>query len=103
MSSQNKMLSVYISRNAMHGDVTLYEAIVRRMMQLELHGATVIIGEMGFGAHHRVHLKRLFGVADDRPVIITAIDTEQKLREVAPEIRKLTLDGLMILTDAEIL
>ena len=103
MDSKSKMMSVFISRNAMHGDVTLYEAIVRRMMQLDLHGATVNIGQMGFGAHHRVHLKRLFGVSDDSPVTITAVDSEAKLREIAPEIRKMTPDGLIILSDAEIL
>jgi PII-like signaling protein len=103
MNSPAKMLKVFLSQNDMHGDVPLYEAVVRRMVQLDVRGATVDVGVMGFGSHHKVHHKRLFGVADDRPVTITVIDSEEKLRKVAPEIRKLVPDGILILTDAEVL
>ncbi len=103
MNSPTKMLKVFLSQSDMHGEVPLYEAVVRRMVQLEVSGATVDVGVMGFGSHHKVHHKRLFGVADDRPVTITVIDTEEKLRKVAPEIRKLATDGVIVLTDAELL
>ena len=103
MSSLNKMMLVFLSQNDMHGEVPLYEAVVRRMVQLEVSGATVHVGIMGFGSHHKVHHKRLFGVADDRPVMITVVDSEAKLRHVAPEIRKLVSDGIIVLTDAEVL
>ena len=103
MSSPSKMLLVFLSQNDMHGEVPLYEAVVRRMVQLEVSGATVNMGVMGFGSHHKVHHKRLFGVADDRPVTITVIDSEEKLRKIAPEIRKLVPDGIIVLTCAELL
>lgn len=103
MSSPTKMLVVFLSQNEMRGEVALYEAVVRRMVQLDVRGATVNVGIMGFGSHHKVHHKRLFGVADDRPVTITAVDTEEKLRRIAPEIRKMLPDGMIVLTDAEVL
>lgn len=103
MSLPTKMLIVFLSQNEMHGEVPLYEAVVRRMIQLEVHGATVNVGEMGFGSHHMVHRKRLFGVADDRPVTIAVVDDEEKLRRIAPEIRKMLSDGVIVLIDAEVL
>ena len=103
MSSPAKMMLVILSQNDMHGEVPLYEAVVRRMVQLEVRGATVNVGEMGFGSHHKVHHKRLFGVADDRPVTITAVDSEERLRKIAPEIRKMLPDGIIVMTDAEVL
>ena len=103
MSSATKMLFVLLSQNDMHGEVPLYEAVVRRMVQLDVSGATVNVGIMGFGSHHKVHHRRLFGVADDRPVTITVIDSEEKLRKIAPEIRKMLTDGIIVMTDAEIL
>ena len=103
MSSNAKMLMVVLSKNDMRGDVALYEAVVRRLAQLEVRGATVQVGEMGFGSHHKVHHKRLFGVSDDCPVTIAVIDSEEKLRAVTPEIRKILPAGLIFLTDVEIL
>ena len=46
--------------------------------------------------------KRLFGVSDDKPVMITVVDTEHKIREVLPEIRGMVKEGLVVLLDAEV-
>ena len=97
-----KMLVIFVDETDLAGTVTLYETIVRRLRQLGLAGATVHHGIMGFGAHGKVHHKRLFGVSDDRPVVITVVDNEFKIREVLPEIRALVKEGLVVLLDAEV-
>ena len=97
-----KMLMIYVDETDLWGTVTLFEAIVRRIRQLGLAGATVHQGIMGFGSHGKVHRKRLFGVSDDRPVVITVVDTEQKVRDVLPEIRAMVKEGLVVLLDAEV-
>ena len=97
-----KMLVIYVDETDLWGTVTLYEAIVRRLRQLGLAGATAHHGIMGFGSHGKVHHKRLFGVSDDRPVVITVVDTEPKIREVLPEIRGMVKEGLVVLLDAEV-
>ena len=97
-----KMLVIYVDETDLWGTVTLYEAIVRRLRQLGVAGATAQSGMMGFGSHGKVHRKRLFGVSDDRPVTITVVDTESKIREVVPEIRGMVKEGLVVLLDAEV-
>uniref|UniRef100_Q01SJ0 Uncharacterized protein n=1 Tax=Solibacter usitatus (strain Ellin6076) TaxID=234267 RepID=Q01SJ0_SOLUE len=97
-----KMLVIYVDETDLWGTVTLYEAIVRRLRQLGMAGATAQSGMMGFGSHGKVHRKRLFGVSDDRPVMITVVDTESKIREVVPEIRGMVKEGLVVLLDAEV-
>jgi PII-like signaling protein len=97
-----KMLMIYVDETDLWGTVTLFEAIVRRIRQLGLAGATVHHGIMGFGSHGKVHRKRLFGVSDDRPVVISVVDTEQKVRDVLPEIRAMVKEGLVVLLDAEV-
>lgn len=103
MTPPVKMLVVYLDETDLSGTVTLYETIVRRLRQLGVAGATVQHGIMGFGSHGKVHRKRLFGVSDDRPVVITAVDSEVKIREVLPEIRGLVREGLVVLLDAEVI
>jgi PII-like signaling protein len=96
------MLLIYVDETDLWGTGTLYEAIVRRLRQLGVSGATVQHGIMGFGAHMKVHHKRLFGISDDKPIIITVVDNEQKIREVLPEVKSMVKEGLIVLLNAEI-
>ena len=96
-------LTIYLDETDTHGEVPLYEAVVRRMLQLNLSGATVQRGVMGYGRHGRVHRSRLFGVSDDRPVVITAVDEEGKIRQATDEIRPLLTEGLITLHEVEVI
>ena len=102
MTPPAKMLQIYVDETDLWGSVPLYEALVRRLRQLEIAGTTVVTGVMGFGSHMKVHHKRLFGVSDDKPVIITAVDSEARIRQVLPEIRSMVKEGLVVLLDAEV-
>ena len=102
MKPPAKMLVIYVDETDLRGTVTLYETIVRRLRQLGVAGATVHHGIMGFGSHGKVHRKRLFGVSDDRPVVITGVDSEARIREILPEIRGMVKEGLVVLLDAEV-
>ena len=101
MSGSVKILLIVVKETDIWNDEPLYAAIVQRLRQLEAAGATVHAGIMGFGRHHRVHHKGLFGIADDRAITVIAVDTEAKLRAILPELRTMTRDALMLLIDAE--
>ncbi len=102
MTSPAKMLRIYVDETDSWATGPLYEAIVRRLRQLGVAGATVEIGAMGFGAHGHVHHKGLFGISDDKPVVITVVDRESIIREILPEIRAMVKEGLVIILDAEV-
>lgn len=84
------------------GDLPLHETIVRRLLHEHIAGATVLRGVMGYGKHEQVHRTRLFGVADDRPMVIVAIDEPARVRAVLPEIRTLVTEGLITLQEVEV-
>lgn len=98
-----KMLLIYLDETDVYGTGPLYEAIIRRLRQLGVNGATAVAGIMGFGAHLKVHRKRLFGISDDKPVVITVVDSEGVIREVLPEIRGMVKEGLVVLVDVEVI
>ena len=56
----------------------------------------------GIRAPHAMHHKGLFGIADDRPVTIMAVDDEAKIRAALPQLRDMVREGLMLLLDAEL-
>ena len=95
-------LTIYVNETDLHGEVSLHEAVIRRLLHLGIAGATVERGFMGYGKHHQVHRQRLFGVSDDHAIVIIAVDEESKIRTILPEVRKLVKDGLMTLHPVEI-
>jgi PII-like signaling protein len=95
-------LLVFVNETDLWGETPLYHAIVARLHHLKIAGATAQQGILGFGHHKHVHHKGLFGVADDHAVTITAVDEEQKIRAVLPELRTMVREGLMVLLDAEL-
>ena len=102
MNAPLKMLIIFVNETDQWHNRPLYQAIVERLHQLDLAGATAQVGIMGFGHHMRMHHKGLFGIADDRPVTILAVDNEERLRGALGEIRVMVREGLMLLVDAEL-
>ncbi len=99
-----KLLLIFVDETDTWGEsrMPLYEAIVEKLYESGIDGATVHAGIMGFGANRRVHKKRLFGVTDDRPITITVVDTETKLRAVLPKLSEMVVEGLLFLVDGEV-
>lgn len=97
------LLLIFIDETDRWGEsrVPLYEAVVEKLFDLGIDGATVNTGIMGYGANRRVHRKRLFGVTDDRPVTISAVDREDRLRAALPTLRSMVTEGLIFLTSGE--
>jgi PII-like signaling protein len=97
-----KMLLIFIDQTDTWQNRPLHEAIVRVLEQKGIAGATVLSGIVGYGVHRRIHRKGLLGVSDDKPLTIAVIDNEKKVRDVLPTIRPMIREGLIGLTDFEV-
>ncbi len=100
MSTAVKLLVVFVDETDMWDRLPLYEAIIKKLAKHKIVGATAIDGMMGFGAHGKLHKRGLFGVSDDKPVIILSVDFEDKLRKAIPDIEKMVEEGLILMLDA---
>jgi PII-like signaling protein len=96
-----KALLILVNETESRNDLPLYEAIVRKLHHLGVQGASVFRGIMGYGRGHQVHRGRLFGVSDDRPVAVVAIDQEAVLRGALKEIRTLAPEALVQMVSLE--
>ncbi len=95
-------LTVYLNEGHRSSEgVPLHEGVVRRLLSAHITGATVLRGVMGYGKHGKVHQTRLFGVSDDRPMVIVAIDEAERIRAVLPEIKAMVPEGLITLQEIE--
>jgi len=68
-----------------------------------LAGATVLRGVEGFGAKQHLHTSRILSLSEDLPVLIEAVDSEDKIRGIIPEIDEMLGDGLMTLERVEVI
>jgi len=99
----DKLLVIYVDETDTVDDLSLYEAICRKLVQLGAPGATVLRGIMGFGKAQHIHRQRLFGVPDDRPIQISVVANEEFLREtVIPAVKPMLSEGIMFLVDVEL-
>ena len=97
-----KMLLMFLNETDTWQGVPLHQAIVERLRQLGVAGATAQTGVMGYGHHIGPGHKGVFAVSDDRPVTILAIDDEARIRASLPELRRIARHALMVLQDVEL-
>ena len=100
-SQPAKLLRIHLSETDRHQDKPLYEVIVARCRELGVAGATVLAGVEGYGetaALHHAHLLR-----HDRPVVITVIDSAEKIALLLPVVEGLLATGVMALSDVEMI
>jgi PII-like signaling protein len=81
----------------------LYQAIVERLRERGLAGATVLRGIEGFGARQHLHSTRILSLSQDLPILIEAVDTEEKVRSALPDLDEMLGDGMITLEKVEVI
>jgi len=97
-----KLLRVFIGEaDKWHGE-PLYDAIVKKLRLMELAGATVYRGILGYGAKGHSHRKSFLHVSQDLPIMVSVVDTAEKIAAAAAAIEDMVEDGLIVTSDADI-
>jgi PII-like signaling protein len=81
----------------------LYEAIVLKAREMQLAGATVLRGPMGFGKSSRLHTAKILRLSMDLPFVIEIVDSEEKINSFLPELDKMIGGGLVTLEKVRVL
>lgn len=97
LPEQALMLRIFIGENDHYKGKPLYEQIVLKARELDLAGATVTRGILGFGADSRMHSSKILDLSEDLPVIIEIVDTEEKINTLMPFIDETIVEGLVTL------
>lgn len=91
------LLRVFIGESDQYHGKPLYEQIVLKARELNLAGATVLRGVMGFGADSRIHTAKLLELSIDLPMVIEVVDTEENINKLLPFIDETVTEGLVTL------
>jgi len=96
-----KLLRVFLGEADKWHEEPLYDAIVKKLRMMDIAGATVYRGILGYGAKGHEHKKSFFHVSRDMPVMISVVDTPDKIRAAAEVIEGMLEDGLIVISDVD--
>lgn len=95
LPEEGMLLRVLVGESDRYNGKPLYEQIVLKARELNLAGATVLRGIMGFGADSRMHTAKILRLSEDLPVVIELVDTEENLNKLMPFLDEAVLEGLI--------
>jgi len=97
-----RMMRIYIGESDRWKERPLYRALVEAMRANDIAGVTVYKGILGYGAHRRIHKDKPLHLSHDCSIMLSAIDTEEKLRAFLPLVEQMVEEGLIVFSDVEI-
>jgi PII-like signaling protein len=97
-----KLLRVYMGEADRWHEAPLYDAIVRKLLMMDIAGATVYRGILGYGAKGHQHKATFFHPMRDLPVMVSVIDAAEKISAAAEVVEEMLEDGLIVISDADI-
>ena len=96
------LLRIFIGESDRWHGKPLYEAIVLKVREAGLAGATVLRGLEGFGAHSRIHTTRILRLSQDLPMVIEIVDREDRIQELIPALDEMVSEGLVTLERVQV-
>jgi PII-like signaling protein len=103
IEGEGKLLRIFIGESDRWHGKPLYEAIVERVRNEGLAGATVIRGIEGFGAESHMHTSRILRLSEDLPVVIEIVDTQDRIERVVPMLDQMVGEGMITIEDVHII
>ncbi|MER8370830.1 DUF190 domain-containing protein [Mesorhizobium sp. M1348] len=101
--TQAQLLRIFIGENDKADGRPLYEVIVLRAREMQIAGATVLRGAMGFGHSSRLHTTKILRLSEDLPLVIEIVDSEEKLAAFLPVLETIMTSGLITLEKVQVL
>jgi uncharacterized protein len=103
LAGKAKMLRIHFGEDDKWKGKPLYRAIVEKCRELDIAGATVFRGIEGYGASTLIHRSHLLSFSSDAPVMVSVIDSEEKIQTLLPYLDQMVDEGLIALSEVEVI
>src|SRR5437773_7690918 len=103
MRGTARLMRIYMGESDKWQGETLYEAIVKRLRLMDIAGATVYRGILGYGVKGHTHKSGHLPFSHDLPVMISVVDSEAKLSQALNEIESMMQDGIIVLSNVDVI
>jgi PII-like signaling protein len=103
MEGKAQIMRIFVSEEDRWKNKPLYQALVEAMRANDIAGVTVYRGILGYGAHHRMHKDKPLLSTHHGSVMLSAVDTAEKLRAFLPLVDQMVEEGLVVFSDVDII
>ena len=103
IAKEGQLLRIFIGESYRHDGRPLYEAIVLKAKSLNLAGATVLRGIMGYGANSRLHTAKILRLSEDMPIVIEVVDTSDNINRLLPFLDEAVGEGLITIENIRVI
>ena len=97
------LLRIFLGEDDKAGHVPLHEAIVLKAREMQLAGATVLRGHMGFGHSSHIHTTKILRLSQDLPVMVEIVDSQAKIDAFLPVLDGMMSSGLVTIEKVQVL
>jgi PII-like signaling protein len=101
LQSSAKIMRILVGESDRWQEKPLHQALVEALRANDIAGVTVYRGILGYGANRRIHKNS--ALSHDAPILLTVVDTDEKLRAFFPVLDQMVKQGLVVLSDAEVI
>lgn len=103
LKGKARLMRIYMGESDKWQGQPLYDAILKRLRLMDVAGATVYRGILGYGVKGHTHKSGALPFSHDLPVMISVVDTEEKLKAAIEAVEEMMEDGLIVLSDVDII
>ena len=100
-SRKAKLMRVFIGESDRWSGEPLFAAIVKKLRMIDIAGATVYRGIYGYGAKGHTHKESFLHLSRDLPIMISAIDSPERISAAVEAVEEMLTDGLIVVSDVE--
>jgi PII-like signaling protein len=91
------LLRIFLEESDQMEGEPVFRTIVLKAREMNLAGATVLRGPLGFGRSTDLHTRATFRLSMDSPIIIEIVDTDAKIQEFLGAVETIVGAGLITL------
>lgn len=96
------VMTIYIGESDRWNGLPLHEALVDALRSNDIAGVTVTRGILGYGVKKEIHKERAFHLSSDLPIMLSIVDTREKIQKLMPLLDQMIEQGLVVFSDADI-
>jgi PII-like signaling protein len=98
-----RLMRIYMGESDKWRGEPLHEAILKSLLLADIAGATVYRGILGYGVKGHTHKSGRLPFSRDLPVMISVVDSQEKLDKAMSEIEPMMQDGIIVLSDVDVI
>lgn len=98
-----KLMRIFLCEADKWAGEPLHEQIIKKLRMMDIAGATVYRGILGYGAKGHTHKSHMINVPHNLPLMIAVVDTEEKIENAISAIKPMIEEGLIVLSDVDVI